>query len=145
MKSHDWLQVRTIIEGVGWKSCYLSVDIVWIFFSQKCLNFCMWFSINLKTLSYNFLHSVWFALRFQEVLYAKKKKTVFLAASFGDLLLHKKQNIFFVIGSIILSASWCMVQANNVLHRLWVTCTVFSTSIDFTDFTVVIPWFNCRV
>ena len=34
-----------------------------------------------------------------------KKKTVFLAASFGDLLLHKKQNIFFVIGSIILSAS----------------------------------------
>ena len=53
------------------------------------------FDINLKTLSYNFLHSVWFALRFQEMLYAKKKKTVFLAASFGDLLLHKKQNIFF--------------------------------------------------
>ena len=109
MKSHDWLQVRTIIEGVGWKSCYLSVDIVWIFFSQKCLNFCMWFSINLKTLSHNFLHSVWFALRFQEMLYAKKKP-VFLAASFGDLLLHKKQNIFFVIGSIILSASWWCKQ-----------------------------------
>ena len=34
-----------------------------------------------------------------------QKNSVFLAASFRDRLLHKKQKISFVIGSIILSAT----------------------------------------
>lgn len=67
-----------------------------IFFSQKCLNFCMWFSINRK--DYPIIFCTGLLIVFKKC--CMQKNSVFLAASFGDLLLHKKQKKSFVMGSI---------------------------------------------